>query len=684
MKSTAASVLFTVAALGAGVLLGRYLRGRGPTGTSTSTEVGAMPSGPDGTPLASAIRGADFQTKLGRALAQASPSLREELLFRLGESLAPSEIPQALAILATRHQPGALELARHLLGRWAESDPASAMKYAMAMPQSARREKALDVVLNEWLAGDASGALQWAKALPPGSRRNRCLQAVLTAVAASDPARALGLVKSLGNLQNATAIQEAILRQWATADPVAAATAARGMKWLSRDILGHLAGQWAVKDPKAALAWAGGLLSPQARRSALDAAMGAWADSDVQAAAMYATNLPPEERLDAVGSLAQRLALTNMEAALSWATNLPPGLCEKSALGKVVQVLAKESPAAAAALWGGMSDTDQRDLAGGAGAGWYKQDPAATMAWVNTLSRQAAQQAAYGIFAELKNGDPSKAANFAMALSDNGLRWDYLGQAAALYAGKDLAAARNWVSQMPSGPDKTSALQGLVQAWAGADPQAAAQFAQSLSSDEFTSALASGLAGKWAAADPAAALAWAQSLPSGSMQASAVVSAVKSWASQSPKDAAAYVALLPTGPAQNEALSDVVTAWANSDPKAAADWVNTFAPGDAFDQAANTVLSRWAVDDPEAAARWAGSLPQGALSSGSAGKILFTWLNKDPQAASAWVDSCGINPNDLMSGIGESVGLPPPEVRNVIEFSHLSDRAKQELLGGGQ
>jgi hypothetical protein len=177
--------------------------------------------------------------------------------------------------------------------RWAAADPRAAAAYAA-------REKdpvALEVVAGKWAESDPQSALGWLEALPADERRDRAVTQAATVWAQKDPHAA---AKGIGQIPEGAFRERAAERlagAWAEADASAAA------QWLgnlpntrSRDAaVGAFCGAIAEAHPERAFAWARTISSESLRHESLRQAGISWLEKDPQAArrAIAQSNIPP-------------------------------------------------------------------------------------------------------------------------------------------------------------------------------------------------------------------------------------------------------------------------------------------------------------------------------------------------------------------------------------------------------
>jgi RNA polymerase sigma factor (sigma-70 family) len=149
------------------------------------------------------------EAEIERAFAEPRRGRREAALQRLSRSIAPEDLPRALAFLAQRpgtngvQSPLFNELANQwgakdpdaainwaygladtntqkdavvgVLKGWTHPNPEAAAAYAAALPAGPLQEAGVMQVVHEWSFWDSGGAADWIGQFPPGDLRNKAL-----------------------------------------------------------------------------------------------------------------------------------------------------------------------------------------------------------------------------------------------------------------------------------------------------------------------------------------------------------------------------------------------------------------------------------------------------------------------------------------------------------------------------
>lgn len=182
------------------------------------------------------------------------------------------------------------------------------------------------------------------------------------------------------------------------------------------------------------------------------------------------------------------------------------------------------------------------------------------------------------------------------------------------WADLDASAAADWVAKMPSGNERTEALNTVAIAWANQDPEAATAWVrQTAEGAELEQGLTS-VAYEQARTQPVEALTRALTLPDNDSRNSLITYAAAQWAASNPEDASQWSEQISDPRLQQRVLEAVAVAWASRDPAAAGTFATRFlSPGRLQDDAIMSIVERWTQRDSAAAAQWVALFPPGPL-----------------------------------------------------------------------
>jgi hypothetical protein len=196
---------------------------------------------------------------------------------------------------------------------------------------------------------------------------------------------------------------------------------------------------------------------------------------------------------------------------------------------------------------------------------------------------------------------------------------------------------------LPSGPERTAALAGVIHQWGSTNPQDLLDWASSIAATD---------------SEPLK---------------NALLDVSEKQAEDQPDLAAQYLDKLTDASARNQVIGAIASTVSENNPAAALNWLDQTATGVAYDinvkkvfsnvgsynpvQAAAlldqvtepdvraTVManlaSTWGGSDPQSALAWANSLPDSEAGTRNSvlSSIVATWSKNDPSAATAWVEA---------------------------------------------
>ena len=110
-----------------------------------------------------------LESELERAYSETTPGRREIALKNIGQSISPTDIPRALAFLASRPGTNGVNspLFPDLASKWGNSDPGAASAWANSLTDPEARKEALVGVLKGWTDKSPEAAAAYAATLSP-------------------------------------------------------------------------------------------------------------------------------------------------------------------------------------------------------------------------------------------------------------------------------------------------------------------------------------------------------------------------------------------------------------------------------------------------------------------------------------------------------------------------------------
>ena len=345
-------------------------------------------------------------------------------------------------------------------------------------------------------------------------------------------------------------------------------------------------------------------------------------------------NLPMNERMMASFLLFGRWAEVDPTAAMAFSNTM--GMAGGFVRPTILQSWASVDPANAAKYYTqnprefAMMDMmgGGRGPMGGQGASsiiaseWARQDPAAALAWANSLEKGKGQ-ALTAVVSEVAKTDPRKAAEM-LGSMDAADRVGAYKAVASQYGALDFSAAQTWIHTLP------------------ADQQAAAM----------GSAL-SGLSNT----DPTLAAQQVKSMEAGDAKDQAIADIAKNMGRKDPQAAGDFVKGQTSEQAQRDSMREFIPAWTSQNPAAALAFVSSYPAGAVHDSAAQAYV--WSNNNsaPSDLIKVAETITDEGDRNRTVGVAAMRWMREDPEAAKAYVNASESIPADAKQRIIEGRGM---------------------------
>lgn len=340
-------------------------------------------------------------------------------------------ITAARSLRLAREARNPLERYRHLLDALTNLTPEDGDRirdYIESMPPGMARGRELPLILNAWARVDGPAAVGYALENADGRAGRMTVASALQGWAAADPVAALEFAEEIRTEAGGPSDYVAsVIGGWAQEDPFAATRYIEGLPAEERErYLGDVGRAVIGLGQDVAMSWALGLADPTMKSSAFAQVVRSLGRQDPeQAAALVARYAGEDYAAAAVGSAAFQLARQDPAQALGWVQTLPEGEARASAEASLVREWARNDPFAAAEYVMGLAETNNAAVAAFArsvvavdpmasvawaqsitdetqkertlisvGQDWFRQDPAAAAAWLETtdLPPEARQQ----------------------------------------------------------------------------------------------------------------------------------------------------------------------------------------------------------------------------------------------------------------------------------------------------
>lgn len=344
-------------------------------------------------------------------------------------------------------------------------------------------------------------------------------------------------------------------------------------------------------------------------------------------------DLPMNERIMASFLLFGRWAEVDPTAAMTFSNTM--GFTGMFVRPTILQSWASVDPANAAKYYAenprefammGMMGGGRGPMGGQGGAAiiaseWARQDPAAALAWANTLTTEKAQ-AMSAVVGEVAKTDPKKAADMLTTLSGVDLS-DAYRSVAARYGASNFTEAQAWVRTLPA-DQQQEALAAAIGGLSNQDPANAAQQLALMQDGPAKNRVAAEIIGDWARVNPAAA--------------------------------ADLLKKQTTEEAQREGIRQLIPAWVGQDPTAALDFANTYPPGPVRDTAVQSYVWSNQTAPPAELVRVAETIGDERDRSRTIGMAAVRWMRESPEEARAYVEQSDTLPERAKENILEGRG----------------------------
>lgn len=274
------------------------------------------------------------------------------------------------------------------------------------------------------------------------------------------------------------------------------------------------------------------------------------------------------------------------------------------------------------------------------------------------------------LIARLASLDPRASVDYALSTTNPGLRTVAIAAAFSSWSRSESEAAFSYISKMPKGSSRQSAVAVSVMSLVNADPDKAVSLSKKYLTEEDTapvepilnmaaakddsqkaaesallirerdprnSALYMAMR-KWVAKDQPAALAWAESQRTQDNRELALSAVITFWSEQDPAAAARYLIRQPESDRRNLLLGNVISELLKKDGTAATTWIPQMPPGEAKARAIESTLEWWGKKDPKAAANFALTLPPEQINYSGMWHLLSPLVKADLPTAIAFAE----------------------------------------------
>lgn len=237
---------------------------------------------------------------------------------------------------------------------------------------------------------------------------------------------------------------------------------------------------------------------------------------------------------------------------------------------------------------------------------WAVEDPAATVAYLDTLGLSG--------------------------------RASLIPRAISLWAAQDPVSAEARVLAMKNGETKDQSVESLYRAWAVRDPETAATRSLALTDEASRYRALAAVVKEWSANDLAAVGQWASTLADPDLKDFATMAVADEMSTRAPREAMRWASdHLAKDPQANPSIISLVASKAGFEsPRETFDWLKTVRPSPEAASSLAGVAAYLVEEDPDFAWNGYASLPEG-LKQVTTAPIASTLGSQDPGAGRRWI-----------------------------------------------
>lgn len=274
-----------------------------------------------------------------------------------------------------------------------------------------------------------------------------------------------------------------MLTAWAKADPVGALDYAKENTETSFARQTILA-TWAQTHPDAAIAWAeenfeAGERENQANPWLVGIIKGL-AENDLNRASTLLESLPfSRGRGDALDSVLNKVVLDQgLDAAKQWATGLSDERLQNGAVARLAAEMAKDDPAGTLDWAASVSRDALERSAGEVVERWASEDPIAAKNWIEQQPESIQASSAPGLIQAMAEDDPQGASDWLTPRAGNPAFDDAVRELVWRTSESDPAMSGGWIMNLTDERDRTRTFHRTLRQMMGADAEATMNFVQ--------------------------------------------------------------------------------------------------------------------------------------------------------------------------------------------------------------
>jgi len=349
----------------------------------------------------------------------------------------------------------------------AATDPESALKKALALPNSAKSQQHVFAALQQLASQDPTKAMEYLEQMPttPGAERHQAM--VVAVIASSDPDMALAWAREHDTSSGQTMLV-GVLSQIAQTDPQLALAEVQSLdRPQSRDrVVSAVAMFVAQSNPEEAIQVLSQISNEQMRSSSSSQIAAAWAQTDFDGALNWVSSLDEKTRRRTLESIGQSFVHSDVDRAIDLLTRFPNQVSSRLTTQIAQNLVQSRSTDEAVSFISRYKDSPEFDQLQSVVIGMTAStDPARAMRMAENVEDQQSRDQIYNtIIGQQAISDPHQALQSLNAISSPEMRASAMSQVAVYWYSSDPAGAAVWIDGLPRGADRDSAIMATISA----------------------------------------------------------------------------------------------------------------------------------------------------------------------------------------------------------------------------
>jgi hypothetical protein len=289
----------------------------------------------------------------------------QEVLKHIGKAWATSDPEGGLRFASTLPTPSRGALAPEILRGWAEKDLDAAASFVAGQNDVNFRNALAQGLVGAWGKKDPAAALEWSQVNLAGDTRNEAIGGIVAAAAEKDLVMAGELVAGMGEGAAQNRAAASLFEVWFKKGGEQRTAA---FEWLSalpdkdarRAALDRVQWDWIWRDPQGVRDFIEGPHGELASGSMINQVARNQASKNPAAAMEWISKLPADHRDQARGSVLETWLSIRPDGAMDYVRRLPPGDLRGSAVQRITNTLAWQSPERAAEWIASLPEAEQK------------------------------------------------------------------------------------------------------------------------------------------------------------------------------------------------------------------------------------------------------------------------------------------------------------------------------------